>query len=104
MNVIVHGEIYSVDGFFFQIFHADTEYKEIGRCDKFNNFLSKIPFIAITSKSTSDDLQILFIMYEENKIVDIIRFDATDNNIKLIQEVIKNNKTDLKFNKYEEGI
>lgn len=42
-------------------------------------------------------------MYEEDKIKDIIRFDATENNINLIKEVIKNNKTNLKFNEYEEG-
>ena len=42
-------------------------------------------------------------MHDRKKIIDIVRFDATENNIKLIKEVIKNNKTDLKFNEYKEG-
>lgn len=97
------GEIYSVDGFFFKIFRAETEYKEIGRCDEFENHLSKVPFIAVISKSKDDDVQILFIMHKENKIVDILRFDATDNNIQLIKEVIEKGSTELQFNEYEEG-
>lgn len=46
--------------------------------------------------------QILIIMHDNIKILDIIRFDATENNIKLIKEVLKNNKSDLKFDEYKE--
>lgn len=97
------GEIYSVDGFFYQIFKAETECELIGKCEIEDNYLSKVPFMAVISKSTRDMVQILFIMYQDNKIKDILRFDATGNNIKLIKEVIKNNKTNLKFNEYEKG-
>lgn len=44
--------------------------------------------------------QILIIMYEDNKIEDIIRFDATENNINLIKEVIEKGVTELKFNHF----
>ena len=97
------GEIYSVDRFCYQIFKPTFEYEEIGKCEIEDNFLSRVPFIAVLSKSSSDILQILIIMYENNKILDIIRFDATENNIKLIKEVIKNNRTELKFDEYEDG-
>lgn len=97
------GEIYSVDGFFYQIFRAETECELIGRCEIKDNYLCKIPFMSVISKSTDNVVQILFIMYQDNKIKDILIFDATENNIRLIKEVIKNNSTSLKFNEYEEG-
>ena len=70
---------------------------------KKNNILSKLPFIAVISNSTDDITQLLIIMYEKEKIVDIVRFDATENNIKLIKEIIEKRKTSLKFNEYEKG-
>lgn len=97
------GEIYSVDGFFYQIFKAEYECKEIGRIDKNDNYFSKIPCIFVISQSMQESNQILIIMHQYNKIIDIIRFDATENNIKLIKEVIENNSTNLKFNEYEKG-
>lgn len=96
------GEIYSIDGFFYQIFRANTKCKEIGRINSNDNYFSKIPCIFVISQSTDKSNQILIIMHKDNKIVDIIRFDATENNIKLIKEVLKNNKTELKFNEYKE--
>lgn len=103
MSVIVLGEIYSVDGFFYQIFKPEFEYEEIGKCELADNYLSKFPFIAVISKSTYDVVQILLIAYTDEKIIHIVRFDATENNIRLLKEVIKNNKTELKFNEYEKG-
>lgn len=97
------GEIYSTDGFFYQLFRAGAKCYEIGRCNEKNNILSKLPFIAVISNSTDDITQLLIIMYEKEKIVDIVRFDATENNIKLIKEIIEKRKTSLKFNEYEKG-
>lgn len=97
------GEIYSVDGFFYQIFNPETECEMIIESKEHDNFLSKIPCKVVLAKDTEGILQILIIMYEEEKIKDIIRFDATENNIKLVKEGITKGKTDLKFNEYEEG-
>lgn len=97
------GEIYSVDGFFYQIFKPEAECETIIESKEYDNFLSKIPCKVILAKDTDGILQILIIMYEEEKIKDIIRFDATENNIKLVKEGITKGKTDLKFNEYEEG-
>ena len=95
------GEIYSVDGFFYQIFKGEYECKEIGRIEKAND-LTKSPCIFVLSQSMQKSNQILIIMHDNIKILDIIRFDATENNIKLIKEVLKNNKSDLKFDEYKE--
>lgn len=97
------GEIYSIDGFFYQVFRANADCYEIGRCELENNKISKVPYIAVIANSTDEISQLLIIMHNRKKIIDIVRFDATENNIKLIKEVIKNNKTDLKFNEYKEG-
>ena len=97
------GEIYSIDGFFYQIFRSEAECETITESKEYDNFLSKIPCKVVLAKNTEEILQILIIMYEEEKIKDIIRFDATENNIKLVKEGITKGKTDLKFNEYEEG-
>lgn len=94
------GEIYSTDGFFFQIFKGDFECKKIGEINKYDNFFSKIPCIIVVSQSLSKSNQILFIMYEKDKIIDIVRFDATDNNLLLVKDVLENNKTDKKYDEY----
>ena len=97
------GEIYSVDGFFYQIFKPEAEYEMIIESKDYDNFLSKIPCMVVLAKNSEGILQILIIMYEEEEIKDIIRFDATENNIRLVKEGITKGKTDLKFNEYEEG-
>ena len=96
------GEIYSIDGFFYQIFRANEECKVIIENKEYNNSLSKIPCLVVISKSTDDIVQLLIVMYEKNKIVDIVRFDATENNIKLIKEILETGKTNLKWNEYPE--
>lgn len=97
------GEIYSVDGFFYQIFKPEAECELIIESKEYNNFLSKIPCKVVLAKNRDDILQILIIMYEKEEIKDIIRFDATENNIRLVKEGITKGKTGLKFNEYEEG-
>lgn len=97
------GEIYSPDGFFFQIFKDDYECEVLGEIKEYNNSISKIPCKILISKSMQESVQILFVMYENEKIIDIIRVDATENNIKFVKEVLKNGKSDLKLNQYKEG-
>lgn len=96
------GEIYSSDGFFFQIFDANEECKMLGEVknDKYN-------FIAVISKSTSEnaDPSILALWRNDecNEITDSTRFDATENNIKLIKEFINGRTNPGKFDEFEEG-
>lgn len=102
------GEIYSSDRFFFRIFHAEDECELIGQASKDNNLTNGNYYInAVISSGSNetDSAQLLLIMVEDltDKIGDIIRFDATENNIELIKEVIKNNKTERKFDEFKKG-
>jgi len=96
------GEVYSLDGFFYQIFKDEDEYKLIGKCEKENVLTADgCSFIAVISGEESP--QVLVIIYKEDNIIDIVRFDATENNIKLVKEVIETQKTTLKLDEYIEG-
>lgn len=96
------GEIYSADGFFFQIFEGECECKELGRIDTDNNYFAKKPCMFVVCQSIDESNQILIIGYENDKILDIVRFDATENNLLLINDVLKNNETNRVFDEYEE--
>lgn len=99
------GEIYSFDGFFFQIFDKDDKCELIGKRGK-DNILTNGDYSLICVIAEHDDYtQLLNICVNEEtgKIGDIVRVDPTENNIKLVKEIIKNNKTDLKWDEFEEG-
>lgn len=91
-------EIYSSDGFFYQIFKPDEECKYIG--------VNEIHHIVICK----DQLILFFINKEDNnKIVDSIRYDATENNIEMavallngknVSEFIKEGR---KLNKFKDN-
>ena len=98
------GEIYSFDGFFYQIFDKEDECEYIGEVGKecvLTNF--DYSLIAVVCQQADKKPKLLMICHKDNKIGDIVRVDATENNIKLIKEIIKNNKSNLKWNEYEEG-
>ena len=98
------GEIYSFDGFFFMMFDKEDECEYIGEigkeCILTNNDYS---LMAVISQHEDERPQLLMICHKANKIGDIVRVDATENNIKLIKEIIKNNKTDLKWDEFVKG-
>ncbi len=99
------GEIYSDDGFFYQMFEATSECKVIGeRNDSVHNFMAVIS----TPKSFNDkeaDAQIIIIFRnkELTMVSDCVRYDATDNNIKLVKEIIACKKDRGDFDEYEKG-
>ena len=99
------GEIYSFDGFFFQIFDKEDKCEVIGKRGK-DNILTNGDYSLICVLAEHDDyVQLLNICVNEEtgEIEDIIRVDPTENNIKLVKEVIKNNKTNLKFDEFKKG-
>ena len=93
------GEIYSDDGFFYQIFKDTAEYKMLGESDKYNAI-----FVIANSDSEKLDAQILVIFRSDDKktISDITRYDATDNNIKLCKEFINGRTEKAPFDEYKE--
>ena len=89
-------EIYSDDGFFYQLFDKEEEYEYIGECNDSHNF------IAVTAKSKDGNIQLLLIYRNEilRNIDDIIRYDATIHNVNLIYEFIDGRKEKAHFDKY----
>ena len=99
------GEIYSFDGFFFQIFCGEDKCEYIGQRGKDNILTNGNYELLCVVAQNEKDTQLLMICIDEEtkKIGDIVRVDATENNIKLVKEVIEKNKSDLKFDEYEKG-
>lgn len=70
------GEIYSDDGFFFMTFNKEDKCKFLG---EHKNFISVL----------CEDQILVFWKSEDNKTIqDAIRYDATENNIKLVKEIL----------------
>lgn len=97
------GEIYSADGFFYRIFDKEDECTMLGKQEKENKFTKEgYSFISVVAQHKEESPQVLMILYEtgKDKIADIIRFDATENNIKYVKEVIETGTSDLKWDHY----
>lgn len=72
-------EIYSFDGFFYECFYADDECILLGE---------RKEFIICLEKKKEKHNQVLLFWLNENgeKIIDAVRFDATENNLKIVKE------------------
>ena len=72
-------EIYSFDGFFYQCFYAEDECILLGE---------RKEFIICLEKKKEKHNQVLLFWLNENgeKIIDAVRFDATENNLKIAKE------------------
>lgn len=71
------GEIYDASGFFFQVFKADEECKELYRGVDF-----RYPDETIITVICRDQLVNFWV--KEDKIVEAERYDATKNNIRIM--------------------
>lgn len=99
------GEIYSDDGFFYQIFDATSECKVIGeRNDSIHNFIAIISKPkSFNNKEAKAQILIIFRNKDLTMVEDCVRYDATDNNIKLVKEIIADKKNKGDFDEYEKG-
>lgn len=70
------GEIYDCTGFFFQVFKAEEECKELYRNDE---------VIAVVCRD-----QILVFWVKDAAVMSADRCDATDNNIRVIPKILSN--------------
>lgn len=93
------GEIYSFDGFFFRVFKADEECCIIAEGEP-NDEGNKSLFLGVCS---SDKAQILWVMVSGERIDDIVRIDATENNIKICKTLASGGVPETKFDEYEKG-
>ncbi len=99
------GEIYSFDGFFYQIFDKEDGCIVIGERGKDNILTNGDYSLVCVLAEHEQNTQLLMISVNEDtgKIGGILRVDPTLNNIKLVKDIIKNNKTDLKFDEINQG-
>lgn len=97
------GEIYSNDGFFYQIFEATSECKVIGeRNDSIHNFIAVISKPkSFSNKEAEAQILVIFRNKDLTMIEDCVRYDATDNNIKLVKEIIVGKKDKGAFDESE---
>lgn len=99
------GEIYSADGFFYQIFEATSECKVVGeRNDNTHNFIAVISTPkSFNDKETKAQIIVIFRSKDLTMVEDCVRYDATNNNIKLVKEIIACKKDRGNFDEYEKG-
>jgi len=99
-------EIYSFDGFGYQLFYEDQECEKIG--DKYEGNFSVVACIAHPEGKEEVRPQVILFTIEDDKVVDALRFDATDNNIEMTKIFIEKGNEGLrasgmKFNEYNPG-
>lgn len=99
-------EIYSFDGFFYQLFYEDQECIKIG--ERFKDNRGVVGCIAHPDNDEKKKPQVVLFTIEDDKVVDAIRFDATDNNIEMVKIFIEKGNEGLarsgkEFDEYEKG-
>ena len=91
------GEIYDASGFFFQVFKADEECKELYRGVDF-----RYPDETIITVICRDQLVNFWV--KEDKIVEAERYDATKNNIRIMPFAIAGTlSTEEKLDEFKPG-
>lgn len=99
-------EVYSFDGFGYQLFYEDQECEKIG--DKYEENSGVVACIAHPFNEESRKPQVVLFTVEDDKVVDAIRFDATDNNIEMTKIFIEKGVEGIKasgkkFDEFEPG-
>ena len=74
-------EVYSFDGFGYRLFYEDQECEKLGENKNGNN--SIIGCVAYPNNDEKIKPQIVLFFIEDDKCLDALRYDATENNIKI---------------------
>ena len=95
-------EVYSSDGFFYQLFYEDQECEKIGENKEF------VCCIAHPDRDENAKPQLVFFYTDGEKCFDSIRYDATQNNIEMAKMLFEKGFAALKasgrkFDEYEKG-
>ncbi|MDD2470197.1 MAG: hypothetical protein PHI22_04645, partial [Bacilli bacterium] len=96
-------EIYSFDGFGYQLFYEDQECKKLGEIHVKDTDLvccTALPFNDVKNKP-----QVVIFFLDGDKCVDALRYDATENNLSITKDILANGINGRKFNfdEYEPG-
>ena len=99
-------EVYSFDGFGYQLFYEDQECEKIG--EKFEDNQGVVACVAHPDNKEEYKPQVVLFFIENDKCVDALRYDATDNNIEMTKIFIEKGNEGLKasgmkFNEYNPG-
>ena len=96
-------EVYSFDGFGYQLFYEDQECEKLGENKNDNNLV--IGCVAYPGNDEKIKPQIVLFFVEDDKCVDALRYDATENNIKITKDILTNgiNGRNFSFDEYEKG-
>lgn len=79
-------EVYSFDGIFYEIFEPSYECRVVVESDSRVAVVSACKSFGTQSQKNVDDKpEILLFWKDDTKITDVIRMDATDNNLELVK-------------------
>ena len=87
------GEIYDSSGFFYQLFKPEEECNKLGIVEK-NNYMVVL---------CKDQLLILWLDKNQEKVLDTLRFDATKNNIKIMKDLIAGKEYKCQLDTFEKN-
>lgn len=90
------GEIYDVSGFFFQLFKADEECKEISRGADYRNPDDTV--ITVVCRN-----QLINFWVRDDKIMEAERYDATAHNIRIMPGVIAGTIKGAQIDEFKQG-
>lgn len=96
------GEIYGVDGFFFQVFTVDDECRLIERSKDMT------AIVATTVRGGEEDPSPQAIMFwhdeGDGRIIDAQRVDATENNVGILRAIVRGEEPDgREIDEFEPG-
>lgn len=96
-------EIYSFDGFGYQLFYEEQECEKLGEKQDDNSLI--IGCVAYPFNDEKRKPQIVLFFIKDDKCFDATRYDATENNIKITKDILTNgvNGRKFSFDEYEKG-
>jgi hypothetical protein len=96
-------EVYSFDGFGYQLFYEDQKCERLGEKQTDNSLI--IGCVAYPFNDETYKPQVVLFFIEDDKCVDAIRYDATENNIEITKDILTNgiNGRKFHFDEYEKG-
>ena len=97
------GEIYSSDGFFYQIFKPENECEIVGECEDY------IVIVATVDMGGRKPQLIIIYKGDDGKVADTVRYVATENNITIFKKILSGisvqqlKSEGVKFDEYING-
>ena len=83
-------EVYSADGFFYQLVYADADAELLGTYHKGDENI-----LLVATYNSDKEPILLNIWYEDEKIIDMERYELTENNIREIKAFWKGEKEEV---------